>query len=61
MDDPELDPIWDAAARLNIPVLIHTAEPQEFFRADRLSRTSDGSSSRCIRSTLSAAGFRFES
>jgi predicted TIM-barrel fold metal-dependent hydrolase len=31
IDDPELDPIWDAAARLNIPVLIHTADPQEFF------------------------------
>jgi uncharacterized protein len=32
VDDPELDPIWDACARLNIPVLIHTAEPQEFFQ-----------------------------
>jgi predicted TIM-barrel fold metal-dependent hydrolase len=31
LDDPELDPIWDAAGRLNVPVLIHTAEPQEFF------------------------------
>jgi uncharacterized protein len=32
LDDPELDPIWDTAARLNIPVLIHTADPQEFFK-----------------------------
>jgi len=32
IDDPELDPIWDAAARLNVPVLIHTADPQEFFQ-----------------------------
>ncbi|HEY8163966.1 MAG TPA: amidohydrolase family protein [Gemmatimonadaceae bacterium] len=32
IDDPELDPIWDAAARLGIPVFIHTADPQEFFR-----------------------------
>jgi predicted TIM-barrel fold metal-dependent hydrolase len=32
LDDPELDPIWQTAARLNIPVLIHTADPQEFFQ-----------------------------
>ena len=31
IDDPDLDPVWDACARLNIPVFIHTAEPQEFF------------------------------
>lgn len=31
LDDPDLDPVWDAAARLNIPVFIHTADPQEFF------------------------------
>ena len=32
INDPELAPIWDAAARLNIPVIIHTGEPQQFFR-----------------------------
>ena len=32
LDDPELDPIWDTAARLNIPVFIHTADPPEFFQ-----------------------------
>ena len=31
VDDPVLKPVWDACARLNIPVIIHTAEPQEFF------------------------------
>jgi predicted TIM-barrel fold metal-dependent hydrolase len=33
IDDPELDPIWDEAGKLGIPVFIHTAEPQEFFQA----------------------------
>ena len=33
IDDPDLDPVWDACARLGIPVFIHTADPQEFFEA----------------------------
>jgi uncharacterized protein len=32
IDDPELDPIWRECARLGLPVFIHTADPQEFFR-----------------------------
>jgi uncharacterized protein len=32
INDPELDPFWDMAGRLNIPVIIHTAEPPEFFQ-----------------------------
>jgi predicted TIM-barrel fold metal-dependent hydrolase len=32
IDDPALDPIWDACARLRIPVFIHTADPQEFWQ-----------------------------
>jgi uncharacterized protein len=31
VDDPELDPVWETCARLNIPVLIHVAEPEAFF------------------------------
>jgi uncharacterized protein len=31
IDDPVLDPVWQTAARLNIPVFIHTADPAEFF------------------------------
>lgn len=32
VDDPELDPLWGAFARLDVPAFIHTAEPQEFFQ-----------------------------
>ena len=32
VDDPALDPLWDAFGRLDIPVFMHTAEPQEFFQ-----------------------------
>jgi predicted TIM-barrel fold metal-dependent hydrolase len=34
VDDPDLDPFWDACARLNVTVFIHTAEPQEFFQPE---------------------------
>ena len=29
--DPRLDPIWETAAELGLPVLIHTADPVAFF------------------------------
>ena len=32
VDDPELDPIWETSGRLNVPVFMHVAEPQEFFQ-----------------------------
>ncbi len=32
IDDPVLDPIWAACARLNLPVFIHTGDPQEFWK-----------------------------
>ena len=32
IDDPALDPVWAACARLKLPVFIHTADPQEFWK-----------------------------
>jgi predicted TIM-barrel fold metal-dependent hydrolase len=32
VDDPRLDPIWEACARLAVPVLIHTADPAPFWQ-----------------------------
>jgi predicted TIM-barrel fold metal-dependent hydrolase len=31
VDDPRLDPIWEEAGRLHIPVFIHTSDPEAFF------------------------------
>lgn len=31
VDDPRLDPIWEEAGRLGIPVAIHTTDPEAFF------------------------------
>lgn len=31
MDDPELDIVWETAARLKIPVFVHTGDPAEFW------------------------------
>ena len=31
IDDPRLDPIWEKAGELKIPVLIHTADPKPFW------------------------------
>ena len=31
IDDPRLDPIWEKASELKIPVLIHTADPKSFW------------------------------
>ena len=32
VDDARLDPIWEECGRLNIPVAIHVADPEAFFR-----------------------------
>ncbi len=31
IDTEQLDPLWDTAARLGVPVVIHTADPVAFF------------------------------
>jgi hypothetical protein len=31
IDDPRFDPMWEAAGKLNMPVFIHTADPDAFF------------------------------
>lgn len=31
VDDPRLDPVWEKAGELKIPVLIHTADPKPFW------------------------------
>jgi predicted TIM-barrel fold metal-dependent hydrolase len=33
LDDAELDPVWETAARLKVPVFIHVADPAEFFQS----------------------------
>src|SRR5207248_7568670 len=33
VDDPKLDPVWEACARHRRPVVIHTADPAAFFTA----------------------------
>jgi hypothetical protein len=33
VDDPRLDPVFEHAGALDLPVLIHTGDPQAFFRA----------------------------
>lgn len=32
IDDPQWDPIWDVCGRLQLPILMHTADPSAFFR-----------------------------
>jgi len=31
VDDPRLDPLWQTAAELNMPIIIHVADPVAFF------------------------------
>jgi predicted TIM-barrel fold metal-dependent hydrolase len=32
VDDPRIDPVWEKCAELGIPVLIHSADPEPFWR-----------------------------
>jgi predicted TIM-barrel fold metal-dependent hydrolase len=32
VDDPRFDPVWEACGRLKIPVLVHTADPHQFWQ-----------------------------
>lgn len=32
LDDPRLEPVWETARALDIPILIHVADPPSFFR-----------------------------
>jgi predicted TIM-barrel fold metal-dependent hydrolase len=34
VDDPRLDPMWDALGRLGMPVSIHVADPKAFWQPD---------------------------
>ena len=58
LDDPELDPIWQTAARLNIPVFIHTADPAEFFQPldyQQRALAGDGAVSRTAATSIARA------
>src|SRR5690606_39188897 len=33
IDDPRLDPVWAKCGELGIPVLIHAADPKQFWQA----------------------------
>ncbi len=39
VDDPRIDPLWNAAAELQVPVLVHVADPVAFF--DPLDNTNE--------------------
>lgn len=64
LDDPRLEPIWETAASLKVPVLIHVADPPAFFqpldrhneRRDELHRHPDWHYSP-IRETPDGPGF----
>lgn len=34
IDDPKLDPVWAKCGQLGIPILIHTADPKQFWQEE---------------------------
>ena len=55
VDDPELDAIWEACARLKVPVLIHTGSRRR-SSSPSTTPTSVGSSWRCSRNAATRQG-----
>lgn len=39
IDDPRMDPFWAAAAELDLPIMIHVADPRAFFQ--KLTRSNE--------------------
>ena len=50
-DDPRFDIIYDTAAKLHIPVLMHVADPAAFF-TPKVKKMNDGKSLMSVRNGI---------